>query len=70
MPDPSDCEVRRLRRLQQGIELRLEILTTRRSLTATDRAELKELQQSKIQLDERIALLEAALLDHSNSAAE
>lgn len=70
MADTAHHEIQRLRRLQQGIDLRLEILATRSALTPSDEADLKELQQRKLQLDECVALLEAVLLDHSNSAAE
>jgi hypothetical protein len=70
MTRAAQTEIRRLTHLHQGTELQLMLLADRSVLTPSDEAQLRSLEQRKLQLQERIAWFEALLLEHEMAAAE
>lgn len=57
-------EIQRLRRLHQGAELELQLLTHRSYLTPAEQARRVELKKRKLQLKDRMAWFESILREH------
>jgi hypothetical protein len=70
MTRAAQTEIRRLTRLHQGTELQIMLLADRSVLTPADEAQLRSLEQRKLQLQERIAWFEAISSEHETAAAE
>jgi hypothetical protein len=70
MTRAAQTEIRRLTRLHQGTELQIMLLADRSVLTPADEAQLRSLEQRKLQLQERIAWFEVISSEHETAAAE
>lgn len=57
-------EIQRLRRLHQGAELELQLLTHRSYLTPAEQTRRLELKKRKLQLKDRLAWFESILREH------
>jgi len=58
-------EIQRLRRLYQGADLELQLLTHRGYLTTAEQTRRRELRRRKLQLEDRMAWFEAILREHA-----
>jgi hypothetical protein len=66
MSPAAHPEIQRLRRLHQGLELELLLLTARPYLTPTEQVEVRELKKRKLQLKDRIHWLESLSREHED----
>jgi len=64
----ANTEIQRLRRLHQGTDLELLLLTGRPYLTPREEVEVRELKKRKLQLKDRIQWLESISREHEASA--
>jgi hypothetical protein len=60
-------EIQRLKRMHQGIDLELLLLTARPYLTPTEQVEVRELKKRKLQLEDRIQWLELLSREHEDA---
>jgi hypothetical protein len=66
MTRAAHAEIQRLRQLHQGSELQLEFISTRSSPSPRQLNEIRELEERKLQLENRIAWFESILREHAN----
>ena len=64
MSQAAHMEIQRLRRMHQGMDLELLLLTGRPYISPTEMVEIRELKKRKLQLKDRIAWLEAISREH------
>ena len=64
----AQMEIQRLRRLHQGTDLELLLLTGRQYLSPREELEVRELKKRKLQLKDRIQWLESISSEHEASA--
>lgn len=63
----AHTEIQRLRRLHQGTDLELLLLTGRPYLSPHEEVEVRELKKRKLQLKDRIHWLESISREHDES---
>jgi len=66
MSQAAHMEIQRLRRMHQGMDLELLLLTGRPYISPTEMVEIRELKKRKLQLKDRIAWLEAISREHDD----